>query len=810
MAFLSKVSRIAELANAATNLATTLDTQLNQGIAQVTTGLRDNIGMCFVDGDSLDELSFAGSSSVSEVSSNIQHYMNPLENYASYVPLWTMACLTPEQFNNPASYRGNPGALKNIIFSSAGRYDSQRARTDSGTPEYFIDNFEMTSHLAAGPRQGNTTAIKFSWEIYEPYSMGKLLESMQVAAIQAGYTNYMDNAPYLLRLDIRGYDEAGNTLELSERLTKYFVCKFKKVEFDVNETGSKYEIEAIPYNHLGFGALINKTFTDINLEGGTVREVLVTGRRSLVKNLNDKQQALVRERRQDIADEYSIWFPKSALDNPPAPRSSTFLDVAQFLINDDPSTLLPGFDPIPQSEYGGNSIGLSSLDFDIKSGGTYPHSQEGDVYENGVLNRGSVRLSPTARTLSFVQGQSVTQMITSVIMNSRYVYSVFDEARRNPTGEVYWFKVDVQIQLKKFDACRGEFAKHIIYRVVPFKVHSSIFTAAGAVPQGYRQLTKKIVKNYNYIYTGKNQDVLKFDLEFNNMFFTGARPSSENNSRTVVTRGQQNSANEPQEQAQINCDTQQAGLISRTGTAPVGRQLGPNSSPDPVGASSVQKRVAQQFQDAFLAGQSGDMIKANMEILGDPYYLVDSGISNYFAKEYKDGVNSDGTMTYDGSDVYIYVTFRTPTDALPDKGTFNFPNGQSVSPFSGIFKIIKVHSTFKGGIFQQELELARMQKQPSDFEGVGGEVRPDAVTFPLIPNGRLEPPTQQQGGGNITIGGGGVTSRQSAANAGFGESAFGEFGPPVTPPNSGAGDGAEAERIASIQQARRNGANVGF
>lgn len=728
-----------DILGAATKV-TSLATSINQGVAQVTTGIKNFSSAVSMLTGGAANIGFAGfgeTTNTTAGSSNIQHYMNPLEKFASYTPLWTFACLTPQQFNNPASYRGKPSALKDIVFSSAGRYDSQRVRTASGSPEFYVNNFTMMSYLAATDKTGNSTAISFSWDIYEPYSMGLLLEAMQAAAINAGYANYMDNCPYLLKLDFMGYDESGQPMKGQDKLSKYYVCKLKKVTFDVNEQGSVYKVEAIPYNHLGYSSLLNTVFSDINLEGGSVKEVLISGQKSLTTVLNNKQEQLVKDRKQDIADTYFVWFPTSSGDNPPPP-TPVAVDKATVAPGSDDAKL-PGASPPPPQDFGSNSIGQSDLDFDIKSGGTYPTSAEGDVYDEktGVVDRGSVKISPKGRTLMFSQGMTITQMITSVILNSKYVYSVFDEAKKNPTGEVWWFKVDVQIQLKEFDSCRGDFAKNIIYRVVPYKVHSSIFSAPSAVPPGYTQLTKKIVKNYNYIYTGKNQDIIKFDLQFNNMFFTGVKPSSENDSRNVVNKGANNTASDAEPTTEINCDTKKAGTFATTGAPPAGKALG-NESQDPTGESTVQKRVALQFQEAFLKGGSGDMIKANLEILGDPYYLVDSGISNYFAPEFQDGINADGTMTYDGSDVYIYITFRTPIDTEPDKHRYNFV-GTAVSPFSGIFKIIKVESMFKDGLFKQTLQLTRMQKQPSDF---GPETKPDAVPFAIKQGSRKDKETE--------------------------------------------------------------------
>jgi hypothetical protein len=115
---------------------------------------------------------------------------NPLEQFASYTPLWTMACLEPKQFNDPSSYRDSPSKLKHVVFASGGRFDKQRVTIDGPTaggqvPEYFVNNFQMNCIIAASEKTGNSKAIKFSFDIYEPYSMGLLLQSMQVSAKKA-------------------------------------------------------------------------------------------------------------------------------------------------------------------------------------------------------------------------------------------------------------------------------------------------------------------------------------------------------------------------------------------------------------------------------------------------------------------------------------------------------------------------------------------------------------------------------------------------------------------------------------------------
>ena len=103
-------------------------------------------------------------------------YQNILEQFASYTPLWTLSCLTPNEFNNPNLYRNNPTRLSNVILSSAGRYDAQRTNTVNGAPEYFIDNFSMKHNVAPGAKDGNTNNCNITFDVYEPYSMGMFLQ----------------------------------------------------------------------------------------------------------------------------------------------------------------------------------------------------------------------------------------------------------------------------------------------------------------------------------------------------------------------------------------------------------------------------------------------------------------------------------------------------------------------------------------------------------------------------------------------------------------------------------------------------------
>lgn len=692
-------------------------------------------------------------------------FQNPLADFASINHLWTMAVLTPKQFNNPNLYRNSVGLgfasqsydvsstvtrqnqsgsfedtrtatlQSSVVFSSAGRGDAERVNTKYGKPEYFVDNFQMTSVIAATPKTGNQNAINFTFDILEPFSMGLFLQSLQNAAIKAGYVNYLDS-PFLLKLDIIGFDESAKIKKTIK--PKYFILKLKKVTFTVDETGSKYAVEAYPYNHQGFSDTVDTAFTDINIsvttdtgsdadsnpdEKGTVRDLLATGKNSLVALLNKNEELNVKQGRYDIKDRYEIHFPEKS--NQRFTKNDQFSNDANASASFNPAgskqKAVGGtdVDSTTSKDIGNNPISKSKFGFDVKKGGNFPFKTDKDVVdeETGRVKRGIMQIDESARSFHFTQKQKLTDIITQVILSSTWAKETTQKATE-ADGMVDWFKVDTQIEFLDYDASIGDFAKKYIYRVVPFKVHSSIFSNPNAVPVGYDNLEKQIVKKYDYIYTGQNTEILSFDIEINYLFYSGANPQSE-----TKTKDEQNRDNKGTVENKPLETKQSKGTESKAQAANLGKSK-VKKNPDLFntlrggsGDIGVEQKIAESFHDAFINVTSADLVKINFTIMGDTYYLIDSGLSNYFAAESSAStqLTEDGTMNYEGRDVYIYITFRTPADINLRTGGFEFDQG--VSPFSGIYRVIKVISKFEAGQFKQDLQCVRMQAQPTDFDG---------------------------------------------------------------------------------------------
>ena len=120
-------------------------------------------------------------------------------------------------------------------------------------------------------------------------------------------------------------------------------------------------------------------------------------------------------------------------------------------------------------------------------------------------------------------------------------------------------------------------------------------------------------------------------------------------------------------------------------------------------------RVARAFQDALI-NSPADLISADMTILGDLYFLHDSGAGNYFSSDTPYiNINADGSMNHTNGQVDIIINFRTPFDI--DTGSPTAKGLSDVEQFSGLYQVISVTNSFRGNVFTNELNLVRRLNQ---------------------------------------------------------------------------------------------------
>jgi len=590
---------------------------------------------------------------------------NQLETFASYTTVFTLACLKKEELNNPYLYRTADFTSGQVVLSSAGRYDKQRVPTAYGSPEYYIDNLVINTAIAPNEGTGASNAITISFDVIEPYSGALFLQTLQTAALTSGYANYLDGTPFVLKMEFLGYTEDGKIYKGVQ--PKFFVLTLRKCTFTINEGGSKYAVEAVPYNHMGFSNLVNTTFNDVSIVGSTVKELLSTGERSLQATLREREEKSVKDKLKTFPNIYEIHFPQSSSDPIPGVEPTSTVDRATVNASNRAVKVATKSNAQNDANFQTNPIGAASLGFKADSGGIYVAPRADQAYDQatGKVVRDNVTIDPKSRTFQYAQGQSLIAIMSQAILSSEYATNAVSKDP-DEKGQISWFRIDVQIQLLEYDAKIGEYQKRVIYRIMPYKVHSSLFSNPNAIPA--------------------NQD-------------------------------SQSSGQEERNQAKT--EEGNAGIqaqASKLGGTKVRQD--PNAVKLPFGGSGQLKPeeiVANNFHLAFLQNGQANLVNVNIEILGDPYWLIDNGTGGYMPPPGQTPmITEDGAANYEAGDIYIYLRFRTPIEPKESAGDYLFVNEED-SPFSGIYKVIKCENRFSGGTFRQNLNCVRMPLQASDF-----------------------------------------------------------------------------------------------
>jgi len=656
---------------------------------------------------------------------------NLLHGYATYDYILSISALHDNDIKDPDnSYFKNKtlqpgnryGNPPQIICKSGNADPDNRVKLDYGKFDFFIDDLKIEGNV--GFIQGNnTTSTQISFSIYEPFSMGLFTMSCQQAAWEADHRNWND-APFLLTIEFRGNSENGMMLPITAA-TRHIPFKFRDINMKVDTTGSHYEISAFVWNEIGLTDSVAKLATDMSIKGSTVQEILQTGEKSLQAVWNKRLQQYKEDKIIEVPDEIIILFPQeiasdkgdssdSAGATAGSATSSTLyekLGVTKSKVNET---------HVQEAEKC-NIIGKASLGFGNDKTPDPSYGKENQVYneDTGCFIRANNTPKPTECDFKFRQDTDIPNAINQVILQSNFPTQSLDPKGTSPMGYKKWWRIDIQVFNVSTDAnytTTGTKPKVIVYRVIPYNAHaSSGLLAPNEKAPGFDLLTSMIVKEYNYIYTGKNTDVITFEIKMENTFKGLMQADYVKGSQDVKTSGEQGSASNEESANTVALK----GNSPELGTTPTSAgYIATFLSTDFHGGGGKETagtRAARLFHDAITKGS--DMIDLEMKIVGDPAFLHHSGFGNYTsAPTQYPNLNNDGTINYQAGEVNIVVNFRVPVDINQATGVYKFDGTFPTSPllqFSGVYTVRQVVSTFSKGAFEQQLSGKRASMQES-------------------------------------------------------------------------------------------------
>jgi len=736
---------------------------------------------------------------------------NPLRQYASFNTIFELAVLTHDEELFPdETYRQNPPQLP-ICRNGGGATNAVTTYFEEQLGkklEYVIDNVEIEGLVTPNSRTRTTNATTISFQVTEPYSMGLFLQTLKIAATQAGHTNYL-SAPFLLILDFMGYDDNGVAIQATEELPlrRFIPMKFTNIEFTVNESGSVYDVQAIPWNEQALMDQMDQVKTDISITGNTLVEMLQNGPNSLTTIMNGRLQERANEGQNAEADEIVITFPQdissgvtrdkfldsqedagSTVSTPPSGSSSggggsggggllgsvvgavvggvingalsgtlqnsvsgilnafksgdinaIYQSITGFLGVEAPqsfegflssvvgmvmnrSSMGENLSIISQDEGSVNDLGASNFINSHTADGRPPMGNSGLQYDqrNKVFTRGKNVVSTDERVFQYAAGTKITKIIEEVILSTEWAKNV-DQRVPDENGMIDWFRIETRCFTKQNatqNSQNGYKAMVYEYRVVTYKLHHSVLQKPNDPTIGYNSLREKAAKEYNYIYTGQNEEVKSFDIKLNAVFFQATQADTGQNNIDRQTGGiSEHTVKEDPEALTITSTT---GTSSATGS-PMMVELVENSTVVGGMGTDSKRQTALRFHELIINSDI-DLVTCELEILGDPFFIFDSGMGNYTAPVESLNVTQDGTMEYQRSQVDILLNFRTPIDYNDETGGMHYPEDTiPVDAFSGLYYVTHLTNSISSGAFTQRLNLIRRRNQEQDTNTDGSD-----------------------------------------------------------------------------------------
>jgi len=485
----------------------------------------------------------------------------------------------------------------------------------------------------------------------------------------------------MLTIQFKGHFSPDAPFQTVPKTDKFIHIKINKVDMRVGKKGTEYNISAFPWNEGGQATSFSEMKNDSNIscdDGGTykVKDLLKTAKKSL-KEIINKRLKDDKDRKKNVtyAHEIDICFP-----------------TAPYTSNDD-----------------GNIIGESDLGLNQYNRADSPFAKEGATYENGIYKRGDIQINTRNGDFKFAKGATVQDIINQVILSSDYGR----KALENPGDKVTWWRIETHFHnISPEDPNTGEKAKKVIFRVVPYLIDAAMF-----FPPNTSTAPPAVVREFNWLYTGKNHDILDWTIDYNVGFYRQFNADGGKNSDDKSLAARSSNA-----------------APTNEGGSPPDKEPSGTTGPEVVRYDKVGSKTtlfggsgfddanttrARQFMDIVNANEA--LMNVDLMILGDPYFLGDSGLGN-FTIPGSGPENSAGSINWQEGYTYVKLAFRMPEDVNTDEGFYDFASGgKPVREFSGYYMVQGVESTFSRGKFTQKLQLTKKQ----------GVVDPGSGTFPI-------------------------------------------------------------------------------
>jgi hypothetical protein len=673
---------------------------------------------------------------------------NPLSDYESYTYGLSLHLLSQTQYNNLIENPDLSYIPQNVLVASAGKNSNNFKRDPNFREDFYFDDFQMKTVVNITTRNRNSNLIECSFTIIEP--TGFTFINRLVAACQGiGSVNYLKQ-PYLLQIDFYGYKDGAIAGSPIPNMSKYIPIALTSMKSRVSTKGTEYKIDAVPYNHQAFSQIHVVSPANFKIKAVTVADMFGTGR---VTNVNTEafklaqREAAKLERARaglsaaaagasDMSPQDLFELKQYELEASAASARGSTFQVSGFC-----DALNAWFESLKNVNKKITVTNEYKVEFfpEIGDSKLFPNGSVPNDVNNAAAGGSTTAAGKTAAraagglpvgtvvwnsgTFNIPMGMQIDKLIDYTVRNSKYISEQLLVPESAASGAdltaiktksgspLKWYKIVPKIKIKQYDPSRQQYAYEITFCVKPWTVNTKYpYTVQGRTP-GY-------VKQYDWIYTGRNTEVIDLQIDFDMLYYQQltAFPNAK----------AQGSTGEPIATPAANPDTPLSGPI-----VPITDPLQPLAvtyvssdyrTQTLPGAAAAAGTAGGDVQRDLTSSSRGDMINIQLKIIGDPQLIKQDDL--FYAQNVKPPTSQltlNNSLYYDGGELYVNIVFQSPVDydestGLARPNNPNNPVNYSYNLFNGIYKIITVDNNFKQGKFEQTLDLIRLPFNAQDIK----------------------------------------------------------------------------------------------
>lgn len=575
---------------------------------------------------------------------------------------WTFYLTNKEVFDDPESFLtgDRPDPSKAIIIAKSGVEAT-----------YTIDNFLFNAILFGDDTKGSAQTSTMQFELKEPMGF-TLLDGI---LSKAGTFNFktMKDATYVLKLEFQGREWNTGRLQKYDGIHFFPVVPYG-VTSETGPEGTSYMFTCLTIPSLA--AIENTT---------SAGEVHVKAIATLGEFADKLEQGLNE-------------VEKSAI-NPPQP-------------DNPPASAPPPLEPRKtwKLEFDNNTskqiIGDSDTTFDLSkmpisfanSSGTAKNTEDADKID--------VRVPHNSNVVSFVK-----TFITRQVSWNEYVKKSQDEGYTTPTIEITQKVIGTEGKKDEPDNITQQkpittiITIGIKHRYGVVKTDGSDNKLLSDKSYQQKRFSKlPIVKKYDYLYTGKNTEVLNYSAQFNMLFSISTDPRLAFNTSNNQREKPPTNFTPPVFLSDIPVNTNSLNVMENLPrdyivSTPVDQQL----TEETITTNQREAAYAESY-----ANRTADTQIIEVDIIGDPYLLGVPG-ATFTGNTSRTLLNINAA-----SDIFVAFVSYFP---LNKKDTLDnaFDKGPMDLYTSGVYELREIEHRFQQGQYVSKLRMYRDHKSSTYF-----------------------------------------------------------------------------------------------